>query len=164
MLNPPIIGDPVPAGYLLRPDYSRTAFEVPPDIRRRMQDKLGRIYGAEAGDAAFREIERLMQVFSAHKEPAAMEAGQQCRAADRLTEKDAVLIAYGDMMRDGQTPPLEHLTRLPGIFWKAPSAASTSSPFSLTPRTAAFRSWISSRWIQRSGAGRTLRSSKAGSN
>jgi len=70
-----------------------------------------------------------MQVFSAHKEPAAMEAGQQCRAADRLTEKDAILIAYGDMIQDGQTPPLEHLVRFAGDFLEGAFSSIHILPF-----------------------------------
>ena len=129
MINPPIIGDPVPAGYLLRPDYSRPALEVPAEIGRRMREKLGGIYGTEAGEAAFREIERLMRVFYAHKEPAAIEAEQQFSPAERLTEKDAVLIAYGDMIRGGQTPPLEHLARFAGDFLEGAFSSIHILPF-----------------------------------
>ncbi len=50
MLNPPTITDP-PPGHLLYPDYSRPVFNVPPEIRQRIRDKLHRIYGTDGGDA-----------------------------------------------------------------------------------------------------------------
>ncbi|MFO7837979.1 MAG: sugar phosphorylase [Desulfosalsimonadaceae bacterium] len=112
---------PLPPGRLPEPDYSRPAFVVPQAIHSRIRDKLLRLYGKAEAEAAFREIERLMQVFCAHMRPEAAASQTLAAPRERFTEKDSILITYGDMIRGDDAPPLVHLARfaetwLPGCI------------------------------------------------
>ncbi|MDZ7833108.1 MAG: hypothetical protein U5L07_15270 [Desulfobacterales bacterium] len=54
-----------PGGHLPFPDYTRPVLRVPEAARTRILEKLTRIYGESAGQAAYAEIERLMKVYYA---------------------------------------------------------------------------------------------------
>ncbi len=121
MLTPPHPDTAPPPGHLNHPDYSRPLFQVPQPIRRRIYDKLVRIYGNAEGRSACREIERLMQVYHAHKQPETLAAEANFQAEERLSEKDVILITYGDMIQGGEGPPMAELCRfaetyLTGVF------------------------------------------------
>ncbi len=116
MLTPPDPDTAPPHGHLNYPDYSRPVFQVPEKSRQRILDKLVRIYGNAEGRAACREIERLMQVYHAHKRPETMAAEANFQAEERLSEKDVILITYGDMIQGGEGPPLAELCRFAENF------------------------------------------------
>src|SRR6056297_469517 len=98
-------------GHLPFPDYSRPVFQVPEDNRSRILDKLTRIYGQAQGRAAYTEIERLMRVYYAHKRPEQIAAEKSCHPEARFSEKDIILITYGDMIQGENRPPLAQLCR-----------------------------------------------------
>jgi len=116
MLTPPNSSEFPPVGHLAYPDYSRILFQVPGESHRRILDKLVRIYGNTHGHAACREIERLMQVYYAHKRPEAIASEKHFQPEDRLTEKDVILITYGDMIQGDNAPPLIELRRFAETF------------------------------------------------
>src|SRR6056297_199787 len=98
-------------GHLPFPDYSRPVFQVPEDNRSRILDKLTRIYGQAQGRAAYTEIERLMRVYYAHKRPEQIAAEKSCHPEARFSEKDIILITYGDMIQGENRAPLAQLCR-----------------------------------------------------
>jgi sucrose phosphorylase len=70
-----------------------------------IMENLGFLYGKEGAEACFSELERIMQVFYAHKTPEMVEDDRNFRRSDWFTEKDVVLITYGDLIkREGGTP------------------------------------------------------------
>lgn len=67
-------------------------------IHQKIQTKLVRLYGEEIGQATYEKMSDLLQPL-------------QEGAVDKLaiSEKDAILICYGDHVQDGENPPLQVL-------------------------------------------------------
>lgn len=54
-------------------------------------------------------MERLLKVCYAHKKAEAKQHEKNLNTSERFTEKDAILITYGDIIRNGNEPPLKIL-------------------------------------------------------
>jgi len=91
------------------PDYQRPVLQVPPEHRRRILQKLAVLYGAPRAEECYPEIERLMKVHYAHKTPEMIADDAAFDPAQRFTEKDVVLITYGDLLLSPGKPPLRAL-------------------------------------------------------
>jgi sucrose phosphorylase len=91
------------------PDYQRPALEVAPDHRRRILQKLAVLYGAARAEECYPEIERLIKVHYAYKTPEMIADDLAFDPAQRFTEKDVVLITYGDLLLSPGKPPLRAL-------------------------------------------------------
>lgn len=91
------------------PDYSRPLLEVTEPQRDRMLALLSLMYGEETAAIAWPELERLMRVYFAHKPPALVEADRAFTPADRFSERDVVLITYGDLLTAPGRAPLQVL-------------------------------------------------------
>jgi sucrose phosphorylase len=79
---------------------------------------LTRLYGDEEAEKYLPELERVMKVFYAHKPPELIEQDRKNDASNRFTEKDMVLITYGDLLRaEGHSPlaALAELLEAPGL-------------------------------------------------
>ncbi len=92
------------------PDYSRPVFEVPWYFKERILDKLIFLYGVDYAWQTYLEIERLMKVYYAHKTPEMFDWEKEFNPADRFTERDVILITYGDLIQNHNQPPLETLS------------------------------------------------------
>ena len=55
------------------------------------------------------ELERIMQVYYAHKPPELIQAEQNLIPDNRFTEKDLILITYGDILSSESSCPLATL-------------------------------------------------------
>ncbi len=73
---------------------------APDEVRRDLQARLRSLYGEDAADAAFAELLKLADAQPAHNDDYA------------LSERDALLIAYGDHVRKPGEAPLATLHRL----------------------------------------------------
>lgn len=91
--------------HLKEPDYARPKLQLTEGQRQGILDKLEFLYGKERAEGAFIEVERLMQVHWAHKTPEMIEDEKSFDPSHRFTEKDLVIITYGDMIH---TQPGEH--------------------------------------------------------
>lgn len=89
-----------------QPDYTRPGYYPPDEVRLDIYKKLVSLYGEERAAYALSEIDRMMRVYYAHKTAAMIEMDGNFDPAGRFTERDAVLIAYGDMVREPNRPPL----------------------------------------------------------
>lgn len=96
----------------LRPDYSRPVFVMDAETAHIIEGRLKEIYGATAAVKTLKELARLMAVYYAHKTPDMIGWEKSFVPADRFTEKDAVLITYGDLIRDERGKPLKALAEL----------------------------------------------------
>ena len=96
--------------HFLSPDYDRPLYELPRGLRERIIHKLNILYDKETAKACFQEIDRLIKVYYAHKSPAMIEWEKKFSSHDRFTEKDVILITYGDLITEEGKPPLETLT------------------------------------------------------
>lgn len=95
--------------HLSEPDYSRPRLELGEEQEGRLLRHLARLYGEEAAGAVFRELERLLRVLHAHKPETLLEAERDFDPAERFSEKDVILITYGDLVHNPRKPPLQAL-------------------------------------------------------
>ncbi len=107
--------------HYLQPDYSRPAFKVPQEFTDRIIEKLNFLYSEQCSEECKNEVIRLLQVYYAHKTPEMLEWESAFEAHNRFTEKDVILITYGDLIRSPGEKPLETLhelsrTYLSGVF------------------------------------------------
>ncbi len=102
----------------LEPDYSRPLLQVPPESASRMRERLRFLYGAEAEVWVWRELERLMRVHFAHETPELIDAERRFDPRERFTERDVVLITYGDMIVSRNRRPLQTLADFTERFFR----------------------------------------------
>ena len=87
------------------PDYTRPLYEIPPPTRERMGRRLAFLYGKRQADKYLLELERILRVHCAHKPPEMLEKEKNYDPKERFSEKDMILITYGDIVKgDGDTP------------------------------------------------------------
>ncbi len=96
--------------HFLTPDYDRPLYELPEHIKRRILDKLNFIYDEQKALGCFKEIDRLLKVYYAHKSPEMIEWEKTFTVENRFTEKDVILITYGDLVVKEGECPLKTLT------------------------------------------------------
>jgi glucosylglycerate phosphorylase len=85
--------------YLEEPDFSRPPDALSDGERERLRSRLRRLYGGEIAERTLPELERLVRVHRAHKTEALREAEREFDRRERFSEKDLMLITYGDMVR-----------------------------------------------------------------
>ncbi len=93
------------------PDYSRPLFEIPPEVRKQMLDRLEFLYGDEIALKYIVELERICQVYFAHKPLEMIEREREFVPEERFTEEDLILITYGDLVHGDEPSPLATLAR-----------------------------------------------------
>lgn len=102
-----------PAGgrsaYAEEPDFTRPLLDVPSQAGQRMFERLRFLYGTEVARGTMPELVRLLKVHHAHKSQESIEAEQRFDPAQRFSELDMILIAYGDMVRAQGRSPLAAL-------------------------------------------------------
>ena len=91
------------------PDYTKPLLEIPAEARERMFARLRFLYGEDKTREAIPELERILRVHHAHKSQELIEAENDFDPKERFTEKDMVLITYGDMVEGEEHSPLANL-------------------------------------------------------
>ncbi|MBN2060915.1 MAG: sugar phosphorylase [Deltaproteobacteria bacterium] len=87
------------------PDYTGPLYEIPSSTRERMRGRLAFLYGERIADRYMPELERILKVHYAHKPPEMLEKEKNYDPKERFTDKDMILITYGDIIKgDGDTP------------------------------------------------------------
>ncbi len=94
------------------PDYKRSLLEIPAEARNKIFDRLCFLYGEDVAKQYLPELERVMKVYYAHKPPVKIEAERDFIRANRFTEKDVILITYGDLLRSETSSPLASLVHI----------------------------------------------------
>ena len=103
------------------PDFTRAVLDIPPDRGERLFKRLQFLYGTEQAREAMSELVRLMKVHHAHKREPLAEAEENFLPEERFSERDMVLITYGDMIRAENRSPLAALARfLSALRHRAP--------------------------------------------
>lgn len=95
--------------HLQEPDYSRPPLKMRREQANPIRRNLEQLYGEDRAAACFPELERIMQVYYAHKTPEMIEDDRNFRRSDWFTERDIVLITYGDLIKREGWRPLEAL-------------------------------------------------------
>ncbi len=94
------------------PDYHRPLLEIPPEVRSRILGRLYYLYGETTARQWLPELERILKVYYAHKPKRLIEREKTLVPEERFTEKDAILITYGDLVRKEGESPLKTLVSL----------------------------------------------------
>ena len=95
--------------HFLEPDYDREIFQIPPEFKKKIHDKLAFLYGGQAAHACYGELLRVMKVYYAYKTPHMIGMEKSFNAHERFMEKDVILITYGDLIQGHNEKPLEIL-------------------------------------------------------
>ncbi len=72
-----------------------------------MLRRLQILYPEAVAKKALDEIERIMQVFHAHKSQELLRHESEFNPADRFTQSDVILITYGDLLHQAHQSPLK---------------------------------------------------------
>lgn len=104
--------------HLSAPDYSRPPLEITEAQRARLLGLLGVLYGSQRAAQHYPELLRLMRVYHAHRPARLVEADRVWSPEDRFTEKDVILITYGDLLSNPGERPLETLAGFVSRFMR----------------------------------------------
>ncbi|MCF8130095.1 MAG: sugar phosphorylase [Deltaproteobacteria bacterium] len=96
--------------HFMEPDYDRDIFQIPPESKQKILKKLAFLYGETVSNACYEELERIMQVYYAYKTPRMIQMEKSFDPHERFTEKDVILITYGDLIQVDDEKPLQILT------------------------------------------------------
>ncbi|MDJ0724588.1 MAG: sugar phosphorylase [Prochloraceae cyanobacterium] len=98
--------------YNLEPDYTLPLLEISESAKEKIMARLHFLYGETAAKKYILELERILKVHYAHKTEIGRISETEFNLRDRFTQKDIVLIAYGDMVRGEGSSPLATLGRI----------------------------------------------------
>ncbi len=93
------------------PDYSKPLLQVPAQAKNKMLERLTFLYGEKTAIYYMPELERIMRVYYAHKPPEMIEEEKRFDPKERFSQKDIILITYGDLPRGQDPSPLATLAR-----------------------------------------------------
>ena len=94
------------------PDYSRPLLEISLSSRNKLLKRLSILYGEKVAQANMPELERILQVYYAHKPLEMIQREKAFDRDNRFTEEDIILITYGDLIRGHEKSPLATLAKL----------------------------------------------------
>jgi glucosylglycerate phosphorylase len=97
--------------YNREPDYHRPQLNISDKLRKRLTDRLRFLYGEEKALRYLPELERVMKVHYAHKPPELIEFEKELDPGEQFTEKDMLLITYGDIVHGEGRSPLDTLSK-----------------------------------------------------
>jgi len=108
-------------GYDSDPDFRRPVLDIPVDREERFFKRLRFLYGMREARRAMPELLRLIKVHHAHKREECLRAETGFHPKNRFSERDMILITYGDMIRAEERSPLAALTNfLSALRHRAP--------------------------------------------
>ena len=107
-------------GLLFRtePDYSAPQLEIPEEASRGIRARLAGLYGVARVDGIYSEVERLMRVHYAYETPVLRDLEDRLDPRRRFTERDVILITYGDMIVSADRRPLRTLADFVEVFFR----------------------------------------------
>lgn len=95
--------------YLNLPDYSKTIFNIPISSKKRFINYLSFLYGFKIADKYYLELERLIKSHYAYKSDFLLKYENSIDHSELFSEKDIVLITYGDIIKGRYKKPLSCL-------------------------------------------------------
>ncbi len=93
------------------PDYTKPLLELTEEQKAQLYKRLKFIYGKEKADEYLPELERILKVYYAHKPDELKEREKHFIPEERFTQKDIILITYGDLIMGGDDTPLKALEK-----------------------------------------------------
>lgn len=94
------------------PDYERPSLNISSETLNRIFQRLCFLYGEYQAQKYLPEFERIMKVYFAYKPPEKITAEANLTPFNRFTEKDIILITYGDLLRSDNSSPLASLIHI----------------------------------------------------
>jgi len=104
--------------YRLEPDYAQPLRGAPPHILARIRSHLAVLYGEDRADSVARGIDRLIKVHDAHSTPELRAAEASFEPRRRFSERDVVLITYGDLVVSPGKSPLKALSDFAFVLFR----------------------------------------------
>lgn len=104
--------------YTLEPDFARPRYRLPENIRGGLWEKFFFLYGEEKAQLWFGELERIIAVNHAHKTDAMLEWEKDFRPEERFSQRDVILITYGDLVIEKGKKPIQTLKELCSRYLK----------------------------------------------
>ena len=98
------------------PDYTKPLYELPVKTGERLMRRLSFLYGEDTAKEYMPELERILKIYYAHKPEALIQRESASRAFDRFSEKDIILITYGDLLHGEERSPLSTLAKFCDTF------------------------------------------------
>jgi len=98
------------------PDFTRLFLEIPSEARERIFSRLTFLYGESEAKEWMPELERIIKVHHAHKAQDLIDAEKSYDPTERFTERDLVLITYGDAVKGERGRTLTALHRFIQIY------------------------------------------------
>ena len=98
--------------YNQKPDYTKPLLTILPEAREQLQVRLSNIYGEAVAKTWMPEMERILKVHYAHKPQELIDEDREFDPANRFTERDLILITYGDLLSSEDRSPLATLAHL----------------------------------------------------
>jgi sucrose phosphorylase len=93
------------------PDYQRPLLKIPEKGRKKILKRMSFLYGDKTANAYMPEVERLMEVYYAHKPLKLIEKEKKFDPKERFTQEDIILITYGDLLQGNDCSPLLTLAK-----------------------------------------------------
>lgn len=103
--------------YRLEPDYTKPLLKVPENIKESIRQRLITLYGEDMAEDIYVQVERVMRVHYAHAVPELIQAEKRFESSQRFTERDVVLITYGDLILSEDRKPLQTLADFAEVFF-----------------------------------------------
>lgn len=104
--------------HYLEPDYTRPVLDLSEKIRKKISQKLKLLYKEKESESCLKEIERILKVYYAHKSSEMIDWEKNFQKLERFSEKDAILITYGDLISNNSQKPLETLSEICRKYFK----------------------------------------------
>lgn len=98
-----------PMFHLMEPDYSKPRYTLSNKLKRRILEKLIFLYGEKDAKNCLNEITRIIQVYYSYKSQELIDMEKTIDPSNRFTEKDVILITYGDLVCGDEESPLQSL-------------------------------------------------------
>jgi sucrose phosphorylase len=100
------------------PDYTKPILKIPEESLERMHNRLRFLYSESVARTTILELERILQVYYAHKPSEQIEKETNFNPAERFTQKDVILITYGDLLQGKESSHLATLARFCDTYLK----------------------------------------------
>lgn len=94
------------------PDYSRPLLKIPLKAQEQMLERLTLLYGKSIAESYMPELGRILDVYYAHKPPELRDNDTRFKPETLFTEKDVILITYGDLIHSNGLSPLQTLAKV----------------------------------------------------
>ena len=114
----PKISDTTKTLHNPEPDYTKPILQIPKESLERMHNRLRFLYSESVARTIILELERILQVYYAHKPSEQIEKETNFDPAERFTQRDVILITYGDLLQGKESSPLATLARFCDTYLK----------------------------------------------